>query len=712
MLPGAVRLQTAGPQTVTVADAADPSINGSAPTLVRPGWIQLDPHLGGRLDGILVSPTDSNTLLVASSGGGIWKTTDNGAHWAEKNEGLLDANVVHLEWDKAIPGQIWAVTDSDLYKSADFGELWVNATLLGSPPPPMAYVHSSTFQFAQLSLGEGRAILWGRPCSGLFYSFDGTTFAQTFPAPGGAANTDNCIESIAVDEPGATVLFSAMATLTGIGPHLFRSCAWKAGSACLTWTPWGAGLPLESFNVVLASIGTIEKPARFAALAYADSSLTVFQKDGDQPWVRATADTLAWEGRVLLYGGGSEMFVGAVTSIQSLDLGVHWQRFDADLQHPDVRAFAFSPGYLWTTTDGSIDGSYANIIRWDYRPGTRPANAVPINVAGPSGIAALQLHFVQPIPTTSPSGRRIYLGTQDNYSFCSDDLGLTWHSSAIPNPSGDHYSMAVALSDPSVAYLVSQFSGNVNATRNANAPGCLDVRWSLLTPPSGTAWGYPSPKLVAVHPRDPGRVYFVNGASIGKSVDFARTITTMGTLPATVVSLIVHPSGALYAATAGGVFASSDDGATWSALGLDRHPPRFIRSLAWSPAGGGEGTLYAAGRDGLYRKLPGADFAVPSGFSAKGAVSDVAVDPRCPSRIYAVLGYAFPWLQHGGGVWVSDDNGETWTSLTAGHPLERAPLTHVLPDPEAADVVYVASYGKGAWAYHYGGEPACALASK
>jgi hypothetical protein len=88
--------------------------------VVYPAWFELGPALGGRLDGIVASPTDPNVLLVASPGGGVWRTAQGGGSWQRpENYGLGDFSVFHLEWDRIRPDRLLAVAWSDLYANAN-----------------------------------------------------------------------------------------------------------------------------------------------------------------------------------------------------------------------------------------------------------------------------------------------------------------------------------------------------------------------------------------------------------------------------------------------------------------------------------------------------------------------------------------------------------------------------------------------------------------
>jgi photosystem II stability/assembly factor-like uncharacterized protein/regulation of enolase protein 1 (concanavalin A-like superfamily) len=70
---------------------------------------------------LLMSPIDNNTLIAATNDG-IWKTTDGGATWTQKQTGVfLDMKF------KAVPNSstLFAATGTQFYKSIDMGETWV-----------------------------------------------------------------------------------------------------------------------------------------------------------------------------------------------------------------------------------------------------------------------------------------------------------------------------------------------------------------------------------------------------------------------------------------------------------------------------------------------------------------------------------------------------------------------------------------------------------
>ncbi len=130
-----------------------------------PVWHELGPALGGRLDGIVASPESASQLLVASPGGGVWRTYQGGGDWQPApNYGLADYSVFHLEWDRMSPDRLLAVTWSDLYASVDLGDTWTGITGSSGVPAPLMPLckFAEPKPFAQLMVTSLRVILWGK----------------------------------------------------------------------------------------------------------------------------------------------------------------------------------------------------------------------------------------------------------------------------------------------------------------------------------------------------------------------------------------------------------------------------------------------------------------------------------------------------------------------------------------------------------------------
>jgi photosystem II stability/assembly factor-like uncharacterized protein len=151
-----------------------------------------------------------------------------------------------------------------------------------------------------------------------------------------------------------------------------------------------------------------------------------------------------------------------------------------------------------------------------------------------------------------------------------------------------------------------------------------------------------------------------------------------------------------------GVYRSRDGGAHWENLGLraSEHISKIVvhpkdPDVVWVAA---QGPLWSKGGDrGLFKTTDGGrTWKKVLGGGEWTGVTDVAIDPRDPDRLYAAT-----WQRQrtvaaymGGGpesgLYRSTDGGETWTKLTEGLPEGPMGKIGIAISPQNPDVVYAA----------------------
>ena len=177
---------------------------------------------------------------------------------------------------------------------------------------------------------------------------------------------------------------------------------------------------------------------------------------------------------------------------------------------------------------------------------------------------------------------------------------------------------------------------------------------------------------------------------------------------ADVYALASDGHGALFAATANGLFFTADAGLTWTKAALPDSSPAFsvalgsgdgevlagtgralvrgrfgsdawsfaplptVQALAVAPSGGGAGTVYASARGNLFRSVDGGRHWTNGGTGVDAAYAvSLAVDPRNAEVAYAGT--------MGSGVFESRNRGASW-DLT-GRALQDAGVRCLLVDP-------------------------------
>jgi photosystem II stability/assembly factor-like uncharacterized protein len=226
--------------------------------------------------------------------------------------------------------------------------------------------------------------------------------------------------------------------------------------------------------------------------------------------------------------------------------------------------------------------------------------------------------------------------------------------------------------------------------------------WQALGPAGGDV------RALASDPALPGVLYLgTTDGAVFTSRDAGADWEPLGEVGenqnAVVTAILVDPrsSARLYAATwtrevsteGGGVFLSSDGGATWRNSGLAGRAVRALAQAASDPA-----VLVAGALDGIFLSRDSGESwqrITPVGDAELRNFDSLAIDPRDPLVIYAGT-FHLPWK--------TTDGGAHWTAVHAGM-IDDSDVLSLVTDREnprrifasACSGIYRSDDGGGAW---------------
>jgi photosystem II stability/assembly factor-like uncharacterized protein len=311
-----------------------------------------------------------------------------------------------------------------------------------------------------------------------------------------------------------------------------------------------------------------------------------------------------------------------------------------------------------------------------------PARQTPVSSVDPALFKGLRYRLVGPsrggrvtTVTGVPSQpKTFYMGVASGGLFRTTDAGASWVPITDGKlPLGSMGCVAVADSDTNVIYLGTGSDGvrsNVSTGRGVYKSSDAGQTWKFIGLYNAGQIG-----SVRIHPTNPDIVWV---SAVGDAF---------------------KPN------SERGVFKTTDGGQTWrkvlflsdsvGSMDVELQPGNPNVVYAWmSRLERKPWTIISGSREGGFYKSPdgGEHFAkitdgLPSELIGK---ANLAVTPADPNRIYALIE-----AKPGGGLYRSDNAGQTWTQVNSQGSLIQRPFyyTTLGADPTNADVVYAGAEG-------------------
>ena len=565
-----------------------------------------------RVQTIAIDPTNTQTLYLGTitpngvQSVGIFKSVDGGATWNPVNVGLIDpltlaepVDIEALAIDPNHPGTILAGSRfSEIFESVDGAATWTPVTLGGFN----VALEVSAFSFDPANAGT---VLAASTQGLLISTDDGADWANYGDAPiafyclardptnskiiyagnqngsGIAKSTNNganwltanndlpidatgtfpVVLGLTVDPSNSSTVYAAT-----YGDGLFRSV--DAGSH---WTTASAGMRSAFLTGVVPPVASSPLYATTSGggvYASQDSAGT-WQEQSSGLLVSQIADLIAAP-------AAGRLFAAAFDGVHRTDdSGQTWQPMSSGLPVFPVTSLVFAgSGALLAATGGgglyqTVDGG----VSW-----TNPAQ----------GIADADVSCLAADPSNPTT---IYAGTADtntsatNRVYKSVDSGVTWAQTGLN--AGTSTIDAIAVNPGNTSQIAAVTLGAATYSQSGDGGSS----WNTITPP--TTCGF---ILTAFY--EPGASALDLGTTNGvcRSTDGGSNWTALTVAAGAAVQVLTADplsSGTIYAGAApaipyeiggvGGVFASSDGGQTWQAVGSGLSTAS-VTSLAFEPA--------------------------------------------------------------------------------------------------------------------------------
>jgi ligand-binding sensor domain-containing protein len=421
----------------------------------------------------------------------------------------------------------------------------------------------------------------------------------------------------------STVVASLVATettvLAGTTGGLFRS-----SDNGTTWSPTTlAGL---SVNALLASPGDSGRTNFFAGCGTYQKGVFL-STDNGASWTQVNGGLTA-AGVYSLAASGTNLFAGTIDGVfLSTDDGGTWTEVSAGLTNRVVHSLVVVDTYLYAGTSGGIFRSANNGATWDMV------------------IAGLGL----PLSVTSlaASDTNLFAGTSYAGVFRSSDNGASWVevNSGLSNP---YIWALIAIPDGTggTKLFAGTYHGVFASTNNG-------ARWALVTD-LGDA--FVQAFAVSSDGAGSSNLYVGGSFSVYRSTDNGTSWNwvKIGLIPTGVSCLAASGNTVCAGNVGGGVFVSTNAGATWTIVNTGV-TDGWTRAFVASPNAAG-GTTYFAGiwGGGVFRSTDnGASWTWANTWLVNTSVQAFAVsdDEAGGTRIFAGTNL---------GVSVSRDDGASW----------------------------------------------------
>jgi photosystem II stability/assembly factor-like uncharacterized protein len=278
--------------------------------------------------------------------------------------------------------------------------------------------------------------------------------------------------------------------------------------------------------------------------------------------------------------------------------------------------------------------------------------------------------------------------------FKTTNGGKNWSPANSGLTSTNFRSLAIDPQNPATIYVVRDVYGLGGGVFKSTNGG---MNWSEAN--SGLA--ATSPHALSIDPEDPDNIYGIVLGSVVKRAIGGRSWTPLLAKDVYTVAINQRDSRILYAVGNGGAYKSTDTGANWNGVDLQR-VPWFLSAVTIDSQN--TDTVYVGtwnwfqGSGVLKTTDAGMSWSLSrSGLPIADAIISFVIDPQRSSTVYAVLYDEFDdgFGDVHAGVYKSTDGGANWNAVNDGLPPKHygsIPLSALTIDPKDPATLYAGTY--------------------
>jgi len=665
-------------------------------------WIQVGPTLNGaRAEAIQADPNSLGTIYAAFGSGGLWKTINNGLNWDPIFENMPSLGIGDFALAPSNPDIIYVATGESLkkarnftmpgvgiYKSLDSGKSWEYMGLPDTWHIGEIVVHPENQNIVLVAaLGH----FWSANSNrGIFRTEDGgKTWSHVLYVDDKTGANDIVFSHADPDIVYAT-LWENYPGVNGA-----KSGVYKSEDGGKSW--------FKTVNGILIN----ENTGRIGiAASYEDRDkayVFVDQRNRD-------------ENR-----GSGEIY-------KTTDGGKHWiKTHNENLKSLSTIGWYFMDLYVNPKNDEEIYGLGVKLIHsFD---GGKTFEYIGGKVKHITPSPAQTLHLDQCEMWINPINPNELILANDGGVYQSFDKGSSWlHFNNIPT--GEFYDIEVDNKNPYQIYGGTQDDSTVFGPAEELNPEFNDP-WQYVWI---DAWSGGDGCITLVDPDDENTIYFSmqNGGAFRKNLSDGKSVSIRPKFPKKdsinlqynfITPYMLSPFDSKTVYMAGNyVMKSKDRGDNWT-----RISPNLIEETdelnqeigagALAESYFDEGTLYmGTDRGTMWRTTDGGNNwkNISNGLS-KQYIRSIQPSKHKKERVYVAM-TGLNYDEFGAYLYVSEDNGDTWKSITSNLPNQ--PVNVILEDPDFENIVYSGSYrgvyvstNRGeSWSYFGAGLPDASIA--